>query len=91
MLRDTVPGGRQHGHVRGSVGRDDEGKRFIQHIIHLSKFSELKGHLVFIENYDVHVARTMVGRGVTSALIVDERMLVGIFTGVDALRLLAEM
>jgi starch phosphorylase len=40
--------------------RDDEGKRYIQHIIHLSKFSELKGHLVFIENYDVHVARQMV-------------------------------
>jgi starch phosphorylase len=40
--------------------RDDAGKRFIQHIIHLSKYSELKGHLVFIENYDVHVARTMV-------------------------------
>lgn len=40
--------------------RDDEGKRFIQHIIHLSKFSELQGHLVFIENYDVHVARQMV-------------------------------
>ena len=40
--------------------RDDEGKRFIQHIIHLSKFSELKGHLVFVENYDVHVARQMV-------------------------------
>ena len=40
--------------------RDDEGKRFIQHIIHLSKFSELKGNLVFIENYDVHVARSMV-------------------------------
>jgi len=40
--------------------RDDHGKRFIQHIIHLSKYSELKGHLVFIENYDVHVARTMV-------------------------------
>jgi starch phosphorylase len=40
--------------------RDDEGKRFIQRIIHLSKFSELKGHLVFIENYDVHVARQMV-------------------------------
>jgi starch phosphorylase len=40
--------------------RDDEGKRFIQHIIHLSKYSELKGHLVFIENYDVHVARQMV-------------------------------
>jgi len=40
--------------------RDDEGKRFIQRIIHLNKFSELKGHLVFIENYDVHVARQMV-------------------------------
>lgn len=40
--------------------RDDDGKRFIQHIIHLSKYSELKGSLVFIENYDVHVARQMV-------------------------------
>jgi starch phosphorylase len=40
--------------------RDDEGKRLIQHIIHLSKHSELKGHLVFIENYDIHVARQMV-------------------------------
>jgi glycogen phosphorylase len=40
--------------------RDDEGKRFIQHIIHLSRYSELKGHLVFLENYDVHVARQMV-------------------------------
>lgn len=40
--------------------RDDDGKRFIQHIIHLSKYSELKGKLVFIENYDVHVARQMV-------------------------------
>jgi starch phosphorylase len=40
--------------------RDDDGKRFIQHIIHLGKFSDLLGHLVFIENYDVHVARQMV-------------------------------
>jgi glycogen phosphorylase len=40
--------------------RDDAGKRFIQKVIHLSKFSELKGHLVFIENYDIHVARQMV-------------------------------
>jgi len=40
--------------------RDDDGKRFIQQIIHLSKFSDLKGHLLFIENYDVHVARQMV-------------------------------
>lgn len=40
--------------------RDDEGKKYIQHVIHLSKYSELKGHLVFIENYDIHVARSMV-------------------------------
>ena len=40
--------------------RDDAGKRFIQQIIHLSKYSDLHGHLVFIENYDIHVARTMV-------------------------------
>jgi starch phosphorylase len=40
--------------------RDDDGKRFIQHIIHLSKFTDLKGHLVFLENYDVHVARQLV-------------------------------
>lgn len=40
--------------------RDEEGKRFIQHIIHLSRYSELHGHLVFLENYDVHVARQMV-------------------------------
>src|SRR5258706_11190275 len=30
--------------------RDDEGKKFIQHIIHLSKHSEIAGHLVFLEN-----------------------------------------
>ena len=40
--------------------RDDEGKRLIQHILHLSKHSELRGNLVFIENYDIHVARQMV-------------------------------
>jgi starch phosphorylase len=40
--------------------RDDEGKRFIQQIIHLSKHSELVGYLVFVENYDIHVARQMV-------------------------------
>jgi len=39
---------------------DNEGKRRIQKIIHLSKYSELRGRLVFIENYDVHVARQMV-------------------------------
>ncbi len=40
--------------------RDDAGKAFIQKIIHLSRYSDLKGRLVFIENYDVHVARQMV-------------------------------
>jgi starch phosphorylase len=40
--------------------RDDAGKKFIQQISHLSKYSDLHGQLVFIENYDVHVARTMV-------------------------------
>ena len=40
--------------------RDDEGKKYIQKVIHLSKYSELKGHLVFLENYDIHVARQMV-------------------------------
>ena len=40
--------------------RDDDGKRFIQQIIHLSKHSELAGNLVFLENYDIHVSRQMV-------------------------------
>jgi starch phosphorylase len=40
--------------------KDNDGKRFIQQIIHLSKHSDLQGYLVFLENYDVHVARQMV-------------------------------
>lgn len=40
--------------------QDDDGKQYIQRIIHLSQYSELKGSLVFLENYDVHVARQMV-------------------------------
>ncbi|MCC6235386.1 MAG: alpha-glucan family phosphorylase [Verrucomicrobiales bacterium] len=39
--------------------RDDAGKSYIQKVIHLSKHSDLKGHLVFVENYDIHVARQM--------------------------------
>jgi len=39
---------------------DGDGKRLIQHILHLSKHTELRGSLVFIENYDMHVARQMV-------------------------------
>jgi starch phosphorylase len=40
--------------------RDDDGKKYIQRIIHLSKYSDLQGHMVFIENYDIHVARQMI-------------------------------
>jgi starch phosphorylase len=40
--------------------RDDDGKRYIQHIIHLSKYSDLQNQLVFLENYDMHIARQMV-------------------------------
>ncbi len=40
--------------------RDDEGKKLIQRIIHLSRFSELSGRLIFMTNYDIHVARQMV-------------------------------
>jgi glycogen phosphorylase len=40
--------------------KDTEGKKFIQHIIQLSKHNDLRGHLVFIENYDIHIARQMV-------------------------------
>lgn len=39
--------------------RDDAGKRVIQKILHLSKYSELKANLFFLENYDVHIARQM--------------------------------
>jgi alpha-glucan phosphorylase-like protein len=39
---------------------DEAGKRYIQQIIHLSRNSALRGRLVFIENYDVHVARQMI-------------------------------
>jgi starch phosphorylase len=40
--------------------RDDAGKRFIQQIAHLSKHSDLKGSLVFVEDYDMETARFMV-------------------------------
>ncbi len=39
---------------------DNEGKKFIQKIIHLSEHSYLKGSLVFVEDYDIHVARHLV-------------------------------
>ncbi len=39
---------------------DDEGKRHLQYILQLGKSSAMRGRLVFLENYDVHVARQMV-------------------------------
>ncbi len=39
---------------------DEAGKQYIQQIIQLSKAPEFRGRLVFIENYDVHIARQMV-------------------------------
>ena len=40
---------------------DDEGKRYIQKIAHLSKQTEIASHLVFIENYDIQIGRMLVG------------------------------
>lgn len=40
--------------------RDNEGKKFIQKIIEMTRHSQLMGKVVFIENYDMNVARHMV-------------------------------
>ena len=40
--------------------RDDEGKQLIKDIIHISKDEHLRKKVVFIENYDMNVARYMV-------------------------------
>ncbi|MFA3783236.1 alpha-glucan family phosphorylase [Melioribacteraceae bacterium 4301-Me] len=40
--------------------KDEEGKKIIQEIIQLSKESHLRKKIVFIENYDMNVARYMV-------------------------------
>lgn len=40
--------------------RDNEGKRFIQRIIEFTRHPQLYGRVVFIENYDINVARHMV-------------------------------
>jgi len=39
---------------------DDEGKRHLRRILQLAKNPALRGRIVFVENYDVHVARQMV-------------------------------
>ncbi|MBI5648615.1 MAG: alpha-glucan family phosphorylase [Ignavibacteriae bacterium] len=40
--------------------RDDEGKKFIQQIVGHTKNTALLGKVVFLENYDINVARHMV-------------------------------
>jgi starch phosphorylase len=39
---------------------DNDGKRFIQRIIEVSGRSELNGKVVFLENYDINVARHLI-------------------------------
>ncbi len=40
--------------------RDDEGKKFIKYIVELTKHPLLFGKVVFVENYDINVARNLV-------------------------------
>ncbi|MCI0707864.1 MAG: alpha-glucan family phosphorylase [Ignavibacteriae bacterium] len=40
--------------------RDNEGKKFIQQVVEFSRNPQLYGKVVFIENYDINVARHMV-------------------------------
>ncbi|MGC9367164.1 MAG: alpha-glucan family phosphorylase [bacterium] len=40
--------------------RDDAGKDLIRQIIHISRIPELRRHIVFIEDYDINVARYLV-------------------------------
>lgn len=40
--------------------RDNEGKKFIQKVVEMTRHSQLMGKVVFIENYDMNVARHMI-------------------------------
>jgi len=40
--------------------RDDEGKKYIQRIVEISRNPQLFGRVVFLENYDMNVARHMI-------------------------------
>lgn len=40
--------------------RDNESKKFIQHIIEVTRHPDLAGRVVFIENYDLNVARHLI-------------------------------
>ena len=39
---------------------DGGGKDFIRHIIHMAQDPELRPHIVFLQNYDMHIARQLV-------------------------------
>lgn len=39
---------------------DNEGKKFIQKIVEMTKHPELRGKVIFVENYDMNVARWLV-------------------------------
>ncbi|MCU0498927.1 MAG: alpha-glucan family phosphorylase [Anaerolineae bacterium] len=39
---------------------DEEGKAFIRHIIHMARLPELRHSIVFLENYDMQIARYLV-------------------------------
>ncbi|MGE5313554.1 MAG: alpha-glucan family phosphorylase [Acidobacteriota bacterium] len=40
--------------------RDDEGKKYIQRIVDLTKHPQLFGKVIFLENYDINVARHLI-------------------------------
>ncbi|MBI3005268.1 MAG: alpha-glucan family phosphorylase, partial [Ignavibacteriales bacterium] len=40
--------------------RDNEGKKFIQRIVEITRHPQLFGRVVFIENYDINVARELI-------------------------------
>jgi len=40
--------------------RDNEGKRFLQNIIEITRHPQLTGKVIFLENYDINVARHLI-------------------------------
>ncbi len=39
---------------------DNEGKEFIRRIVHMARLPEFRNHVVFLEDYDMHIARYLV-------------------------------
>jgi len=40
--------------------RDSQGKELIKKLVHFSRQEDIRGHMVFLENYDINVARYLV-------------------------------